>query len=135
MNVKRKMIIKYLMIFLIVFVISFLYKVFLLPISGDEIWNYGFSYNISKGMIIYRDFNVLLTPLYFFIGSIFIIIFGDYLVSMHIFDCIVISILMIMMIKKFGLYKSLIFYPILLFDYFPTYSYFCYLVVAAVWSA
>lgn len=116
---------KYLILFLFVFVASFLYKVFVLPICGDEIWVYGFSYNISKGMIVYRDFNTMITPLYFFISSGFIKIFGNYLVSVHIFDCICIGFLMLMLYKTVGLYKSILIYPIIIYDYFLCYNYFC----------
>ena len=122
MNKKFKV---YLILFLSVFIVSFLYKVFWIPITGDEIWNYGFSYNISKGMIIYRDFNCLQTPLYFFISSFFIKIFGNYLVSVHLFDCILISFLMIMLYKSMGFYKSILLYTVIIFNYFTTYSYFC----------
>ena len=115
----------YLILFLIVFIISFLYKVFWIPITGDEIWNYGFSYNISKGMMIYRDFNCLQTPLYFIISSFFIKLFGNYLISVHLFDCILISFLMIMLYKTIGLYKSVLLYSVIIFNYFTTYSYFC----------
>lgn len=116
---------KYLFLFVIVFLISFIYKVFIMPVTGDEIWVYGFSYNITKGLMIYRDFNVILTPFYFFLSSLFIQIFGNYLVSLHIFDCILLGFLMIMVYKKLGFCKSLIFYLFVLFNYFPTYSYFC----------
>lgn len=116
---------KYIFIFILVFIISFLYKVFWIPITGDEIWNYGFSYNISKGMIIYRDFNCLQTPLYFIISSFFIKLFGNYLISVHLFDCILISFLMIMLYKTIGLYKSVLLYSVIIFNYFTTYSYFC----------
>ena len=122
---KKNSFFKYIFIFTLVFIISFLYKVFWIPITGDEIWNYGFSYNISKGMMIYRDFNCLQTPLYFIISSFFIKLFGNYLISVHLFDCILISFLMIMLYKTIGLYKSVLLYSVIIFNYFTTYSYFC----------
>lgn len=122
---KKNSFFKYIFIFALVFIISFLYKVFWIPITGDEIWNYGFSYNISKGMMIYRDFNCLQTPLYFIISSFFIKLFGNYLISVHLFDCILISFLMIMLYKTIGLYKSVLLYSVIIFNYFTTYSYFC----------
>ena len=56
---------------ILIFMLLLCYSYFLGPNISDEIWNYGFSYNISRGMVIYRDFNVLQTPLFFFIGSLF----------------------------------------------------------------
>lgn len=64
---EEKEFLKLLLLFAIFFMISFCYGVFFLPLNGDEIWNYGFSYNIAKGLVIYRDFNVMVTPLYFFL--------------------------------------------------------------------
>ncbi len=121
---KLKKLIKVLLFFFIVFFVSAFYKFFLLPLCGDEIWNYGFSYNISKGMIIYKDFNVLQTPLYFFINSLVLKLFGNYLISMHIFDCILIIFLMALLSKKLGLYKSFLLFPFILLNWFPSYNYF-----------
>ena len=110
---KKNSFFKYIFVFTLVFIISFLYKVFWIPITGDEIWNYGFSYNISKGMMIYRDFNCLQTPLYFIISSFFIKLFGNYLISVHLFDCILISFLMIMLYKTIGLFMLI---PVLFYS-------------------
>lgn len=82
--------IKNIFIFILLFLIS-LIIITILPIWCDQIWSYGFSYNISKGMVIYRDFNVLQTPLYFFLGSIFIKIFGPYLISLNILNSLLIA--------------------------------------------
>ena len=103
---KNKEFLKMLIIFAVFFVISFCYKIFFLPLNGDEIWCYGFSYNISKGMMIYRDFNCLQTPLYFIISSFFIKLFGNYLISVHLFDCILISFLMIKILFVSSLSKT-----------------------------
>ena len=125
MKKNKKDFVRYLAIFVLTFIVSFLYKAFCIPITGDEIWNYGFSYNLTKGLMIYRDFNCLQTPLYFMISSFFIRIFGNYLVSVHLFDCILISFLMIMLYKSMGFYKSILLYTVIIFNYFTTYSYFC----------
>ena len=121
---KNKEFLKMLILFVVFFVISFCYKIFFLPLNGDEIWCYGFSYNIAKGLVIYRDFNVMVTPLYFFLSSIFIHLFGNYLISMHLFDCILIGFLAIILYKRLGLYKLLLLYPLIIIYYFPSYNYF-----------
>ena len=115
---------KMLILFVVFFVISFCYKIFFLPLNGDEIWCYGFSYNIAKGLVIYRDFNVMVTPLYFFLSSIFIHLFGNYLISIHLFDCILMCFLAIILYKRLGLYKLLLLYPLIIIYYFPSYNYF-----------
>ncbi len=61
-----KSIIKYILLF--VFILFF--NLILYPINLDDIWNYGFAYNIAHGLIPYRDFNMVLTPLYSIIMAI-----------------------------------------------------------------
>ena len=73
-------------LFLLLYIISFVIAFMFTYVWGDQIFCYGFSYNISKGMIIYKDFNAVPTPLYFMIASIFIKIFGNYLISICILD-------------------------------------------------
>lgn len=121
----NKMKIIYLCLFLTFVVLTFCFSTFILPVnSGDEIWCYGFSYNISIGMIPYRDFSMLQTPLYFYIGSIFIMIFGNFLFSLHIFNAIFISFIMLMLFKMSG-WKSILLYPFLIITLFPSYNYLC----------
>ena len=48
---------------------------------SDIIWNYNFSKKIAEGYVPYRDFNVLQTPLFFYIVSIFLRIFGNTLLT------------------------------------------------------
>lgn len=38
---------------------------------GDEIWCYGFTKHIADGYVPYRDYNLIVTPLFFFIGIVF----------------------------------------------------------------
>lgn len=92
-------------IYLIVFICAF-FLFFYISMGSvlycDEIWVYGFSHNILNGMMIYKDFNVLQMPLYFFISSFFLNVFGDKIISMHIFDCILIGFLFSISYKKYG---------------------------------
>ena len=44
---------------------------------------------------------------------------------MHLFDCILIGFLAIILYKRLGLYKLLLLYPLIIIYYFPSYSYFC----------
>lgn len=46
--------------------------------SMDYIWNYGFSAKINAGLMPYRDFNLLQTPLSFYITALFLNLFGNY---------------------------------------------------------
>ena len=67
--IKIKPFIKYFLVFFF-----FLYwSLIVQPISLDEIWNYGFSYNIYNGLVPYKDFNMVMTPIYPMIMSVFLI--------------------------------------------------------------
>jgi hypothetical protein len=104
---------KYFSIFIISFIITFIYGFFFYAISCDEIWNYGFAYNINIGLIMYRDFNMVITPLYPLLASLFINLFGNYLYSMYIFNSIICAAIVCLMYKKIK-FKSFIIFPILL---------------------
>ncbi|MGN1267901.1 MAG: hypothetical protein ACI4U0_00115 [Candidatus Aphodocola sp.] len=106
------------------FVSKFCYTNFVLWVVGDEIWNYGFSYNINAGLIPYRDFNMVVTPLYSFIGAIFLKIFGNYLFSLHILDAVLTGIMMCMLFKIIR-WKSFLLYPFIVFYATPSYNFLC----------
>jgi len=44
--------------------------------SNDELWNFSNIYKMVNGYTIYKDINVIITPLFFLIGKIFFEIFG-----------------------------------------------------------
>ena len=48
---------------IIIFIITILFNLLCNGMERDEIWNYGFSYNIATGLIPYKDFNMVITPL------------------------------------------------------------------------
>ena len=62
---------KYVLIFIFVF---FSMSFFFTYIDGDVLWNYGFSYAISRGEVAYLDFDMVLTPFYPIINALFFII-------------------------------------------------------------
>ena len=85
--IKIKPFIKYILIF---FFFLF-WNLVAQPINLDEIWNYGFSYNIYNGLLPYKDFNMVITPLYPFIMSVFLHIFGSSILVLHIFNAFMIT--------------------------------------------
>ena len=87
-------------IFLFIIILGF--NLFLYPSTLDEIWNYGFSYNILNGVLPYRDFNMVLTPLYSFIMTIPLFIFGNNILVFHIFNVFVIISCFLILYKLLG---------------------------------
>lgn len=123
-EVKMKTKYKSVVLFITLTVFIFCYTYFIYFISGDELWNYGFSYNIATGLIPYRDFNMIITPFYPMIASIFIKIFGNHLWSIHIFNAITLTTMIMLMQRKSGWKTLLILFLILLLDPLPGYNLF-----------
>lgn len=68
------------LLFIVIAVITFSFNI-KLEVS-DELWNFSNMYKMSNGYTIYKDLNVIITPLIFYIGKIIFGIFGsNYLVS------------------------------------------------------
>ena len=119
---------KYILVFFLVYIFCFLYSFFISDIFNDEIWNYGFSYNIANGLVPYRDFNMIVTPLYSFLVAFFIRIFGGYLWSIHLFNGVVLTAIIYFSYRKIGI-KSLILIPFIFLNCYPGYNIFSLLVI------
>ena len=74
---------------IIICILTLIFNLVCLTITGDEIWNYGFAYNIATGLIPYKDFNMIITPLFPILGAIFLSIFGKNLIVYHIFNALI----------------------------------------------
>ena len=94
----------------------------------DEIWNFNFARNVANGLIPYKDFNMVITPFYPFLGALFLIIFGKSLLVYHIFNALICTGIFYFM--KITLNKSYyIVYSILLLVSLPNYSLFSILLL------
>lgn len=74
-----------LMIFAIGFLIIFINT---LEIS-DELWLFHHTYKMASGYTIYSDINVIITPIFFYIGKLFLLIFGKNMIVFRIYDLII----------------------------------------------
>ena len=79
----------------------------------DEIWNYNFAKNIADGLVPYKDFNMLQTPLLPLISSLFLKLFGNELIVMRILAILLISALFFMIYKIIKKLKINIFYNLI----------------------
>lgn len=109
---------------IIIFIVTLLFNLICNQISGDEIWNYGFSYNIATGLIPYKDFNMVITPLFPMLGALIMLLFGKNLVIFHLFNAFICTIIFYYM-KKFTPRAYYIIYAIFLFYSLPNYNVFC----------
>ena len=80
----------------ILFFITFSF-ILIEPISSlDELWNYSFSKNIANGLLPYVDFNIVQTPLVFFITALFLKFGFNGLITTRILATILSVLILIM---------------------------------------
>ena len=70
--------------------------------DNDLIWNYGFSYNIASGLTMYKDFNMVITPLYPALCGLFMRLFGNNFISFNIINTLLISSMYYYIYKKYS---------------------------------
>ena len=88
--------------FVVLFLFCFLVCIFTYSfISGDVIWNYGFSYAISRGQIPYVDFNMIVPPFSPFLYLIPFLFSKSYVVYL-LFHSILFVVLFYFLEKLFG---------------------------------
>lgn len=56
---------------------------------GDELWNFANCYKMFNGYKIYKDLNVIITPLFFYIAQIFFELFGATLLAFRIYNALI----------------------------------------------
>ena len=88
---------------LLLYVIMFLYILSIIlqkPINDlDELWNYNFARNIADGLVPYRDFNMVITPLLSIICGIVLKITLNELIVMRILAAFLCSLMIYMVYK------------------------------------
>lgn len=96
------------------------------PLNLDEVWNYGFSYNIYSGLIPYQDFNMVIPPFYPFFMSLFFHLFSSGILAMHIVNAIIVCVslylLFLLLDKRAYLVLLFFFFPVVVV--FPNYNFF-----------
>ncbi len=71
----------------------------------DELWNFNNIYKMYNGAVIYNDSNVIQTPLFFYIGFIFFMIFGANFFVFRIYNIIIFTILITLIYLLFKTLK------------------------------
>lgn len=72
----------------------------------DELWNFNFANNVENGLVPYRDFNMVQTPLLPMINAIFLAIFGNELIVMRILACLLCAGVLFTFYKILNLLKA-----------------------------
>jgi hypothetical protein len=116
--------------FVILYVLFVISILFFVRINMDEVWNYGFSYAIRLGEIPYKDFNMVITPVYSLIMAIPLLISNNY-VLMVLFHSLLLTITSYFVYKTYKekgillLLLSFIIYTVIT----PTYNSFIFMIL------
>ena len=73
---------------IVLFIFFLLFNLIISPLNLDEIWSYGFSYNIANGLIPYKDFNMVITPFYSILMALFLKI-NNNILFFHIINSLI----------------------------------------------
>jgi len=84
--------------------------------SYDEIWNYGFAANIVDGLVPYKDFNMVVGPVFPYLLSIILSIFGKKLIVYHVVIALMVTAITFMAAKKIKFYSILIYVALLIYS-------------------
>lgn len=79
---------------IIVYTILFFSK-----INSDFIWNFGFSYNTASGLLMYKNFNMVISPLYPALTGLFMHILGNNMISFTIINTFYIMLIIYFIYK------------------------------------
>lgn len=70
--------------------------------NADEIWNYNFAKCVVDGLVPYRDFNMVSTPLSIYVTAVFLKIFGSSMLTYRIVSC-VLMVVTFLLLYRLGL--------------------------------
>ena len=76
---------KIILFFIFWYIMIFCFN-FFRPVDLDLLWNYGFSKNVSDGLIMYKDFNMVITPFYPAITGLLMKIFSSNLIAFYLIN-------------------------------------------------
>lgn len=79
--------------------VCFIYMISLSPY--DELWNFQNVYKMNNGLDIYKNSNVIITPIFYFLSLAFFKVFGANIISFRIFNIILYFIMFFLIFKIF----------------------------------
>ena len=104
-------------------IFTVVYTYYFRTLVDDELYNYGFSYNIINGLVPYKDFNMIITPLFSYLLALILKIFGSKLIIYHIVISLMIVTIFYFSYKSIGKF-SFVIYPLLLIYPYAGYNFF-----------
>ena len=74
---------------------------FVLVNCEDELWNFANCYKMFNGYKIYKELNVIITPLFFYKAQIFFKIFGSNMLVFRIYNSVIYTVLFLLIYQIF----------------------------------
>ena len=99
---------------------------FFSKIDSDVMWNFGYSYNTVKGLMMYKDFNMVISPFYPTITGLLMKILGNNMIAFYLINAFY-STLVLYMIYKITPKSWIISLPIVLLSCLANYNTLCIL--------
>ena len=93
--------------------------------SSDELWNFQNIYKMYNGFQIYKDANVIVTPLFFIIGEVLFKVLGANFLTFRIYNIIIMMMLYFftyLLLKKLGMCKKISIIATLILIIFKNYG-------------
>ena len=88
-------------IFLIIAIILLGKNYYVIMENYDELINFTNIYKMANGVTIYKEINIIITPLFFYMGEIILKIFGENILVFRTFNFILTTILYLLCYKTF----------------------------------
>lgn len=102
---------------LIMVLITVGYTYYFRLLVDDELYNFGFSFNIIQGLIPYKDFNMIVPPLFSYLLAGFFLLFGCHLLVYHFVIAIMIVFIFFISYRSFGNWAFIIYLLLLIYPY------------------
>lgn len=119
--------------FFCVFFFCLFYLYFLRNITDDELYNYGYAHNILSHLIPYRDFNMIVPPLFSYFCALFQFVLGDKLIVYHMVISLLVTFIFFLVYPKLG-YSSFAILSFSLFYPYFGYNTFCLFLLFLLFS-
>ena len=126
-----KKVVKYIFIFLVILIFNLLCS----PINLDEIWNYGFSNNLFRGLIPYVDFNMVIPPFYPWLMSLPFYLLVSNMLIFHMTNALILTGCLFLLEKmyqdKMWIFFLFFFFPVN--TTFPSYNLFLFVLLVVLY--
>src|SRR5699024_10328786 len=116
---------------IIIFIVTLIINLTWLNFNLDEIWSFGFSYNVSQGLIPYKDFNMVIFPFYPILNGLIMSLFGKNFLVFEITNAIICTAIFYYL-KKLCPKNYYLIFIVLLSSIYANYSLLCLLLILII---